>query len=91
MIDLLPEIAKPENPTASVRQTIANVVLSVLPTRIKKNASKPNPPQLKIFRTFVVVNWPDVRRKSAKCPPNGTTNVIQRCGSAPNRPDLIIG
>lgn len=61
-----PEMAKPEKPTANVRHMIANVVLSVLPTRIRKNASIPKPPQLNTLRTFVVVSCPDRRRKSAR-------------------------
>ena len=40
----------------------ADVVLSVLPTRMRKKASMPKPPQLKTFRTLVVVRRPEVRR-----------------------------
>lgn len=59
-------MAKPEKPTASVSAIMAKVVLLVLPTRIKKKASSPKPPQLKAFRTLVVVIIPEVRRKSAR-------------------------
>lgn len=39
----LPEIAKPLEPTANVRQTIAVVVFRVIPTPSRKHASKPKP------------------------------------------------
>lgn len=48
---ILPEMANPLKPTARVNAMIAKVVLEVLPTKRRKSASIPNPPQLKIFLT----------------------------------------
>jgi len=39
----LPEIAKPENPTARVSAVIASTRLDVLPTTSRKTASIPKP------------------------------------------------
>ncbi len=55
-------MANPLKPTASVRAIIAKCVLVVLPTSIKNIASIPKPPQLKIFLTLVVDNFPDIRK-----------------------------
>lgn len=55
-------MAKPLKPTAKMSAMMAKVVLSVLPTRMRKKASMPKPPQLKTFRTLVVVRRPEVRR-----------------------------
>ncbi len=55
-------MANPLKPTASVRAMIAKCVLVVLPTSIKNSASIPKPPQLKIFLTLVVDNFPDIRK-----------------------------
>lgn len=61
-IFILPEIAKPENPTAKISAVIAKLVLVVLPTSVKNIASIPNPPQLNTFLTVVVVMVPDLRK-----------------------------
>lgn len=52
----------PLNPAARIKQIMANFVLDVYPTHIKKTASKPKPPQLNNFLTFVVDSLP-VRRR----------------------------
>lgn len=43
IIASLPEIAKPLDPTAKVRQTMAVVVFLVIATPRRKHASKPKP------------------------------------------------
>ena len=47
------------------------------------------PPQLNNFLTWVVVSKPDLLKKSAKWPPNGTIIVIHKWGTAPKKPDWI--
>lgn len=89
-LTLKPEMANPENPTAKIRQRTANALLAVLAMISKNSASMPNPPQLKILRVWVVVNFCDRRKLSAKWPPIGTIMVIIKCGNAPKKPDWAV-
>lgn len=88
-LTLKPEMAKPLHATPIARATVAAVpfldVVAWATTR-KKSASIPKPPQLKTFRTFVVVIIPRLRRWSANKPPQGTIIVISKCGSDPMTP-----
>lgn len=88
-LTLKPEIAKPEKPTAKIKQHTATKWLLVLAIMIKNSASIPKPPQLNILRTWVVVKRCELRKLSAKCPPIGTMIVIIRWGKAPRKPDWM--
>lgn len=49
-------MANPDTPTANVSESNAKPSLSfATATKMRKNASIPNPPQLNTFRTCVVV------------------------------------
>ena len=57
-----PDIAKPLKATPMVSAVMAPEPEFTLATTRKKIASIPKPPQLKSFRTVVVVMSPDLRR-----------------------------
>ena len=74
----VPEMARPELPTAMIRAPTFSILVFVYDKTKRKNASVPNPPQFITFRTFVGDRIFLVRIRSARTPPQGTTIAMTR-------------